>query len=132
MLLLVNFILFLDLYLVLINPFYSRRLREKKYWILLTINVPIVYYIVTINVINDSSSGILTDFNKTSTFLQSWQIYVISMYSLTTLIAIAVMFLLAKQGTSKDLKRKVQIRHVAYFFLYSLMFLNSLYDVFDN
>lgn len=131
MLLLINTIFFIDLYLVLINPFYSKKLREKKYWLLLVINFPIVTCIVTYQVTRYSDGGSdIIDFAEESHFIYFWKIFVVALFVFTTFTAISVLFLLSKQGTSLELKKKVRIRHMVYFVLYALMICNTMSDIF--
>jgi hypothetical protein len=123
-------LLFIDLLLVITNPFYPRMQREKKYYTVLILNIVLGIMYINYQVSNYNTYDVVTQFDEESNFLTTWKYFILLLYTIITCTAIYVAFLLSRQGTSRDLKRKVLIRHIFYFFLFSMMILNAIQDTF--
>jgi hypothetical protein len=123
--LITNSLLFIDLLLVMINPFYSGKLRERKYITVLIVDFVVVFFVLIKLLGSHWDSEQFLGYSPDETFLKYWTNMLLGQWSLILLITIYVGFLLTRRGTSSDLKKKVMVRHFIYFFLFSCITFNS-------
>ena len=123
-----NSIIFLDLYLTLNNPFHPRHKRVKWYFGMVTILYIAIIATFTKALTQQGTSLELYDASNNQGFIQLLKTYTIIL-TLSTLIPVGmVAYRLSKQGTSRDLKKKVLYRHIIYFILYVAMLVHIYYD----
>lgn len=110
--LLVNTTIFIDLYLVIKNPFVARESRMKWYWLFISLFT--IFLWVLSEILNKSIEDQITgeEFDIVGVLF-------IASFVLVTIPAITVVIkrLLIK-STSRDLKIKILKRHILYFIFY--------------
>lgn len=114
--LIVNSVLFFDLYLVMTNPFSIRENRVKFYYLFILVSWLVALAYVTIIILGSKATDELSEFaqnydkhgneNDVETDLKDstpkiiWNTCIELNYLFTVIIALRVAFLLRKQGTS--------------------------------
>ena len=128
LIILVNWFLFMDLYLMIKDPFNGRGAMYKMYYAIL-----LLCFVVSI-VVMQKTKIYWWQLDATDTCKAEKQftilVWIMGSLVVLTLVCVAlVVRMLAKKGTSPKLKRLVCYRHFAYMVLYLLMFFNALYPV---
>lgn len=132
--LLLNCIFFVDLMILLRNPFWTSSKRERIYllFIILT-QVLFLPYIFKVSFDStDWSSKIGSTIKEDPVLLLIEKFCLAIMLSITVLAAFIGLWQLHKPGVSKQLKQKVWCRHMVYLIIYLQMSLNRTIQVFSN
>lgn len=117
-----NFIIFLDLYLILKKPFYPRQWRAK-YYILFVVIFSVLYWYTFIYIADPTPE------NKIEIAPYMDEVYLISLGIIgfmSYILVFLVIRVLQRKGTSKILRQKVCRRHL----VYSAMYVGLLLEFF--
>ena len=123
--LILNTLIFIDLYLTLVDPFQKRRNRKK--WYVFTIACFIVGNYLALNIWWDPK------FTVTPTVLE----IPLLIFQITLSLIAAVMFSfvigrLCLRGTSQQLRKRIIYRHIAYFSFYSYQQFVNTFVIFNG
>lgn len=89
---LINAALFLDIYLIIRNPFFPRSKRETIYYSVIAVIV-FIHFVITTNFVAFHSNGILLmNFEKGIWFVDYQRYLIAIIFIVTLLIAIAILF----------------------------------------
>ena len=105
-----NCMIFLDLYLMIRNPFKSRKYRVKFYYGITIILMIVLSVLNPLNTFGDAAQGYAYNY-----------IFLGIVTLLINVSSIIVARNLCRRGTSKHLKRLVYIRHFVYLLMYDLL-----------
>ena len=121
---LLNCLLFIDLFLTMRNPFYQRSKRIPKYYALAFLLIAIINCTIYLTFVEPKDGDIFSFHEKGqgTKFLELIKNASFILIFAPILSTILVVSRLMSKGTSKDLKRKICIRHLVYFFLFMLSF----------
>lgn len=128
---LINAALFLDLYLIMRNPFYPRSKRETTYSIIVVLILLTHFSITVYNVDkNSGGDGLLMEFKKNAWFVDYVRYFIISIFLATLGIAVAILVKLRIQKKKSSLKRKILQRHILYLFFFFFEFCYTLLELY--
>lgn len=128
---LINAVLFLDLYLIMRNPFYPRSQREKRYYFWICLFIVIHLSITAYQVEHNTYGKFLTSFVKGNLFLPYHRHLVEAIFAATLCLALGILFRLRFQGKSSNLKRKILSRHILYLLLFFLEFVYTELEMYS-
>ena len=134
-----NSLVFIDLFLTIRNPFYPRKRRMTSYsFIVIAVIVSTIAWVLwSYNTLGDKDEWIF-NFLKLLEYIQRYQSIFALILSLAIIVPTGlVMYRLSWRGTSMELKNKVCRRQLIYFFLFLIYLFDVmheyfLYDVFSD
>ena len=125
-----NFLVQLDIFLTLKQPFKSRENRQK-YFIIGLLGISIVTLLIIFNPYNFvlvTKNMTFYDHEETQTLTYLMFGITVFAYCIATTMTVIVAVRLMMKGSSEDLKRYYLLRHVVYFFFFSLVVFDTLMD----
>lgn len=116
-----NSFYFLDIFLTIKNPFYPRQKRCTVYTSLLALFFVTMLCWLLFSIIRFGTTISLYDLKNQNTFFTylQWLLYILISFALIPTILVFIR--LRQKGTSKELRRKVFLRHTVYFMIYILV-----------
>ena len=117
--LLLQTLVFVDLYLTLTNPFVPRNFRNKYY-----VPICVIFFLIVgflnIQTLNFEDAG-------SSVYQRIGQIIIVALVILVVISSLFVAIRLLKKGTSPNIRRKILLRHYLYFVFF--MVIASVYYI---
>lgn len=129
---LINGALFLDLYLIMRNPFYPRSSRETRYYLIIFVIFLLELALISYQVHTHGNGFNLTAFKDGGWFLNFHRHSLEAVFVAIILLAVGIMVKLRYQGKGSNLKKKILTRHIAYLALFLIVFLYTILELYST
>lgn len=129
-LILINCLLFVDLYQIIRNPFKTRKAREIKYFMTI-----VLVLFLSVLIYNHSLAALSLDFelidtsDRESWLLQFHQSLLIILFVITFIFASLIINKIRKKEIDRKLRHEIFWRYVTYFFYCCLLFSSCIIDL---